>query len=111
MNRELFDLSGETAVVVGGTGVLGGHMAQALAGCGAQVVIMGRHAERGQARVAEITAAGGSASFQAADVLDPSGLKDAVDPRQRRGREPTRCDPASRQRLLRVALNGLAASV
>ncbi len=33
----LFDLTGETAVVLGGTGVLGGAMAMALAGAGARV--------------------------------------------------------------------------
>lgn len=34
-----FDLSGETAVVLGGTGVLGGAMADALAQAGARVAV------------------------------------------------------------------------
>jgi NAD(P)-dependent dehydrogenase (short-subunit alcohol dehydrogenase family) len=38
----LFGLKGEVAVVIGGTGVLGGAIAQGLAGHGAHVAIMGR---------------------------------------------------------------------
>ncbi len=38
----LFDLTGQRAVVVGGTGVLGGAMAETLAAAGANVVIVGR---------------------------------------------------------------------
>ena len=37
MGTNLFDLTGQTAVVIGGTGVLGGAMAQALAGAGAKI--------------------------------------------------------------------------
>jgi NAD(P)-dependent dehydrogenase (short-subunit alcohol dehydrogenase family) len=53
MATNLFDLSEEVAVVIGGTGVLGGSMALALATSGAKVVVAGRSAERGKARVAE----------------------------------------------------------
>jgi len=70
----LFDLTGQTAVVIGGTGVLGGAMAQALAESGATVAILGRHAGRGAARVAEIAAAGGQAFFQMADSGDRESL-------------------------------------
>ena len=77
MASDLFDLSGETAVVIGATGVLGGAMADALAAQGATVVVMGRSAERGEARVAAIKAAGGSAFFQAADASDAGSLVEA----------------------------------
>ncbi len=77
MERNLFDLSEETAVVLGGTGVLGGEMAKALAGQGARVAVVGRNAERGAARVAEIKSAGGQALFQKADALDRQSLTDA----------------------------------
>ena len=50
----LFDLTNEIAVVIGGTGALGGVAAEALAGAGAKVVIIGRNAERGRQRVASI---------------------------------------------------------
>jgi NAD(P)-dependent dehydrogenase (short-subunit alcohol dehydrogenase family) len=75
----LFDLTGETAVVLGGTGALGGAMASALGAAGATVVIVGRNAERGQERVAAIENAGGRAWFQSADAMDVSSLRSARD--------------------------------
>lgn len=79
MTTSIFDLSGEVAVVIGATGVLGGAMADALAAQGARVAVIGRSAERGAARVAAIEAAGGTAMFQAADAMNVSSLKDARD--------------------------------
>ncbi|MCH8828630.1 MAG: SDR family oxidoreductase [Planctomycetes bacterium] len=77
MASELFSLKGETAAVIGGTGTLGGAMADALAECGANVAVLGRNAERGAKRVETITAAGGTAIFQTADVLDRDSLTQA----------------------------------
>lgn len=79
MKSNLFDLSGETAVVIGGTGVLGGAMADALANSGARVAIVGRSEERGNERVRAIEAAGGNAIFQSADALDRDSLAGARD--------------------------------
>src|SRR5438045_9794386 len=77
--NDLFDLSSETAVVLGGTGVLGGAMAEALAGAGARVVVVGRNAERGQERVRAIEAAGGRAFFQEGDAQNRDSLMKARD--------------------------------
>lgn len=74
MGTDIFSLAGETAVVIGGTGVLGGSMAEALAAAGAHVVVVGRSEERGQQRVDDIQAKGGTASFQAADALKRDSL-------------------------------------
>lgn len=63
----LFGLTGKTAVVIGGTGVLGGAIGIALARAGAHVVIVGRNADAGAQRVEEISILGGSAEFFAAD--------------------------------------------
>ena len=79
MTTSIFDLSGETAVVLGGTGVLGGGMAAALAAAGAKVAVVGRSEERGMARVKQIEAAGGTAIFQSADALDTASLTEARD--------------------------------
>jgi NAD(P)-dependent dehydrogenase (short-subunit alcohol dehydrogenase family) len=76
---QLFDLAGSNAVVIGGTGVLGGAMASALAGCGAAVAILGRNEERGLARVRQIEQAGGRAVFQSADASDRDSLTAARD--------------------------------
>ena len=75
MSDGIFDLTGETAAVIGGTGVLGGAMADALAAAGAQVAVLGRSAERGGARVSAIEAAGGTATFESVDALDPKSLQ------------------------------------
>ena len=70
----LFDLSGDVAVVIGATGVLGGALADGLASVGAKVAILGRNAERGGARVAAIRKAGGHADFFEADAIDRASL-------------------------------------
>ncbi|MDP6444837.1 MAG: SDR family oxidoreductase [Pirellulaceae bacterium] len=71
---ELFDLTGQTAAVVGGTGALGGAIARALAACGAKVAVLGRNADRGRKQVQAIEDAGGTAAFVAADALRRDSL-------------------------------------
>ncbi len=73
-SAELFDLSAEVAVVIGATGALGGAVAQGLAGAGAKVAVVGRNAQRGQARVKSIQDQGGQGAFFAADALAPESL-------------------------------------
>jgi len=74
---DLFDLSSEVAVVIGGTGVLGGALAEGLAAAGAVVAVVGRNAERGKARVCAISTAGGHAEFFEADAIDRHSLASA----------------------------------
>ncbi len=71
---ERFSLRDEVAVVIGATGALGGAMAQGFGEAGAKVAVMGRNAARGEARVREIRAAGGTAEFFRADASDPAAL-------------------------------------
>lgn len=72
--KDLFRLDDEVAVVIGGTGELGGLMAEALGAYGARVAILGRNPGRGEARVRQIEQAGGVAKFYAADALDAVSL-------------------------------------
>jgi NAD(P)-dependent dehydrogenase (short-subunit alcohol dehydrogenase family) len=74
-----FDLSGETAVVIGATGVLGGALAQGLAEAGAKVAVLGRDAPRGDSRVNAIVSQGGKAAFFRADATQRESLKQARD--------------------------------
>ena len=79
--HQLFGLDSDVAVVVGGTGVLGGALCDGFAAAGAHVVVAGRSQERGVARVTEIREAGGTAQFVAVDVTsrDSFGaLRDSV---------------------------------
>ncbi|MDQ6630649.1 MAG: SDR family oxidoreductase [Verrucomicrobiota bacterium] len=73
----LFDLSDEVAVVIGGTGVLGGDLAAGLARAGAKVAILGRNAERGEARVNAIQEKKGDAKFFSADAMSRESLHHA----------------------------------
>jgi NAD(P)-dependent dehydrogenase (short-subunit alcohol dehydrogenase family) len=73
----MFDLTGEVAVVIGATGVLGGAIAEGLATAGAKVAVLGRSSKRGEARVRSILDKGGTAEFFAADAINLSSLKTA----------------------------------
>jgi NAD(P)-dependent dehydrogenase (short-subunit alcohol dehydrogenase family) len=74
----LFGLTDQVAVVIGGTGVLGGALAQGLAQAGATVVVAGRGAERGTARVREIAEAGGRAAFAPVDVTRRASIEELL---------------------------------
>jgi NAD(P)-dependent dehydrogenase (short-subunit alcohol dehydrogenase family) len=77
--ENLFSLKGSTAVVVGGTGVLGGALAEGLSKAGAFVVVAGRGADRGVARVDAIKAAGGDGTFVSVDAVDRESVKALLD--------------------------------
>jgi len=71
-----FDLKGEVAVVIGGTGGLGGAMAEGLAEAGAKIAILGRSKERGEAKAKELSKYRQSI-FLSVDALDLKGLEQA----------------------------------
>ncbi len=73
----LFDLSGEVAVVIGATGTLGGAIAEGLAGAGAKVAVLGRNASRGEDCVKRIQGLGGEARFFSADAMSRESLAQA----------------------------------
>ncbi len=72
------ELTGKTAVVTGGGGVLCSCMARQLAACGANVVVMSRKQHKADKVAEEIVAAGGNAISLACDVLDKDGLEDSL---------------------------------
>ncbi|MFK9095115.1 SDR family NAD(P)-dependent oxidoreductase, partial [Bacillus salipaludis] len=70
----LFDLTGKTAVAIGGNGVLGSAMAKGLAEHGAKVAIVGRNLEKAEEVVKEIVNNGGEAKAFSADVSSKDSL-------------------------------------
>jgi len=75
--ESLFQLNNRVAVVIGGTGSLGGAMASALGLAGARVAVIGRNAERGMSRAEDIRSQGGEAVFVSADAMDRESLSHA----------------------------------
>lgn len=75
----LFGLAGKVAVVIGGTGELCGAMAEGLATAGAEVVLVGRSAEKASARQGRIEGVGGKAWFHAAEATDGPALQALLD--------------------------------
>lgn len=76
---ELFDLSGRTALVVGGGSGLGEAMAMGLAEAGAQVVVTGRNAVKLMNTVNRIKDNNGAACSFVMDVLNTASVDTTVD--------------------------------
>ena len=76
--EKLFSLRDQTAVVIGGTGVLGGALCEGLAQAGAFVVVAGNGAERGHARVEAIRKLGGEAAFLPANVTSRQSIEELL---------------------------------
>ncbi|MDB5083286.1 MAG: gluconate 5-dehydrogenase [Bacilli bacterium] len=70
----LFDLTGKTAVIIGGNSTLGGAMAVGLGAHGAAVAVVGRDQAKAQEVVDRIAAAGGKAQRFAADATQVDDL-------------------------------------
>ncbi len=73
----LFALSDNVAVVIGGTAVIGGAIAEGLASAGARLAIVRRSSERGHACVNRIKEKDGQAAFFWADASSKESLLNA----------------------------------
>ena len=72
---ELFSLKGKVAVVIGGTGVLCGEMAEGMAAAGAGIALVGRDTAKAQKRLDIIAKTGGKAEFFPCDTTSKAGLQ------------------------------------
>lgn len=72
-----FQLKGKTAVVTGGTGVLGSRIAEGLGRAGARIAICGRRKEAADAIVELIKGQGIEAAAYLFDVLDRKAIEEA----------------------------------
>jgi NAD(P)-dependent dehydrogenase (short-subunit alcohol dehydrogenase family) len=77
--RELFDLSGKTAIVTGGGAGIGRQMAQALAEAGANLVLCARKVERCEQAATELSQLGVRALGLRCDVRQPEAVQAVVD--------------------------------
>ncbi len=74
----LFNLSGKTAVVTGGAGVLCASMCRTLAANGVKVAVLDLNAEAADVLAAELRAGGADAISAACDVLDKTSIEAAA---------------------------------
>jgi NAD(P)-dependent dehydrogenase (short-subunit alcohol dehydrogenase family) len=74
---KMYDFTGRSFVITGGTGVLCGAMAEALVGCGGNVAILARSREKGEAMLKGISGPG-RAIIVEGDVLKHETLQGAV---------------------------------
>ena len=74
---EYFNISGKTAIITGGSGVLGGEMAIGLAKAGVKVGVLGRSQQKLDNIVSQIFEIGGSGLALQADVLSTEQLESA----------------------------------
>ena len=72
-------LAGKTAVVTGSTSGIGRELALALGRLGAEVVLHGRHPERGQSVLEDLEAAGATGWFVRADLATRDGVAALAD--------------------------------
>lgn len=75
----LYDFSGQTIVITGGTGILGGEIACALVGCGANVAILDRNLDPAQHILELMEPRANHAVAVRADVLDQESLRKAAE--------------------------------
>ncbi len=78
LNR-LYDFSGQTIVITGGTGILGSEIACALVGCGANVAILDRNLDPAQRILELMEPRANHAVAVRADVLDQESLRKAAE--------------------------------
>ena len=75
---DLFSLDGQSAVVIGGTGVLGFALAKGLSQAGAHVIVAGTKEEACKTRAAELEQSGGRAGWCAVDVTERASIENLL---------------------------------
>src|SRR5512136_1604156 len=75
----MYNFTGRTIIVTGGTGILGGEMACALVGCGANVAILDRNLDPAQGLLERMGPCAGQAAIVGGDVLSLDSLTQATE--------------------------------
>ncbi|HKC87393.1 MAG TPA: SDR family NAD(P)-dependent oxidoreductase, partial [Blastocatellia bacterium] len=74
---KMYDFTGRTIVITGGAGVLCGAIARALVGCGANVAVLARSREKGEATLDRLSGPG-RAIVVVGDALKQETLREAA---------------------------------
>jgi NAD(P)-dependent dehydrogenase (short-subunit alcohol dehydrogenase family) len=77
--KELFDIKNKTAVITGGSGILGSEMARGLLSAGAKVVILGTNNDKLKRKVDELKQAGSEVAGFKCNVLNEKDVKEIND--------------------------------
>lgn len=77
--QKLFGMTEQVAVVIGGTGVLGGTLCEGLALAGASVVVAGRDVERGEQKVQFVRDLGSQSVFLPVDSTSRASMQALLD--------------------------------
>jgi len=75
----LYNFTGQTFIITGGTGILGGEIACALVGCGANVAVLDRNLDPAQGLLERMGPCAGQAATVHCDVLDVDSLRQAAE--------------------------------
>ena len=74
----MYDFTGQTIVITGGTGILGGEIACALVGCGANVALLDRNLDPAQGLLDRLGPLACQVAVVGSDVLDVGSLRQAA---------------------------------
>jgi len=77
--KKMYDLTGQTIVVTGGAGILGGEMACALSGCGANVAILDLNTDPAKGLLERMGPRADQMAVVGASVLDVNSLNQAAE--------------------------------
>ncbi len=77
--NDLFGMSGQTAVVVGGAGELGGHLSRGLMEAGAHVIVADRSEESCRERVENLKEIGSEVSSAQVDITDRGSIENLLE--------------------------------
>ena len=75
----MYNLTGQTIVITGGTGILGGEIACALVGCGANVALLDRNLDPAQGLLERLGPLACQVVVVGGDVLDVNNLRQAAE--------------------------------
>ena len=75
----MYDFTGQTMVITGGTGILGGEIACALVGCGANVALLDRNLDPAQRLLERLGPLACQVAVVGGDVLDVNSLRQAAE--------------------------------